>query len=80
VPTRLSGVAYQVRYGIHVVGEAFSTGEESASNAMGPSVQCISLMPDEFPGGSYFLYYTDNGKVHQLKSIEGKWHCLAMAA
>jgi hypothetical protein len=32
-----------------------------------------------FPDGSYFLY-TDEGKVHQLKSIDGKWHCLAMAA
>jgi len=31
------------------------------------------------PDGIYFLY-TDEGKVHQLKSIDGKWHCLAMAA
>ena len=31
------------------------------------------------PDGSYFLY-TDDGKVHQLKSIDGKWHCLAKAA
>ena len=31
------------------------------------------------PDGSYFLY-TDEGKVHQLKSIDGKWQCLAMAA
>jgi len=32
-----------------------------------------------FPDGSYFLY-TDEGKVLQLKSIDGKWHFLAMAA
>jgi hypothetical protein len=31
------------------------------------------------PDGSYFLY-TDDGKIHQLKSIDGKWQCLGMAA
>ena len=25
------------------------------------------------PDGNYFLY-TDEGKVHQLRSINGKWH------
>jgi hypothetical protein len=31
------------------------------------------------PDGSYFLY-TDEGKVHQLRSVGGKWHFLAIAA
>lgn len=33
----------------------------------------------QVPDGSYFLY-TDEGKVHQLKSTDGKWHYLAVAA
>jgi hypothetical protein len=39
------------------------------------SVRCSGRLPD----GTYFLY-TDEGKVHQLKSTGGKWHCLAIAA
>jgi hypothetical protein len=31
------------------------------------------------PDGSYFLY-TDEGRVHQLKSTENEWHCLEVAA
>ena len=78
VPTRLSGVAYQVRYGIHIVGDAFQHGR-----GVRPAqrTKCSVHFADagRVPDGSYFLY-TDDGKVHQLKSIDGKWHCLAMAA
>jgi hypothetical protein len=31
------------------------------------------------PDGTYFLY-TAEGKVHQLRSTDGKWDCLAVAA
>jgi hypothetical protein len=31
------------------------------------------------PDGNYFLY-TDEGKVLQLRSIDGRWHYLAVAA
>lgn len=78
VPARLSGIAYQVRYGIHIVGDDFQHGR-----GMRPVqwTKCSVHFPDAggVPDGSYFLY-TDDGKVHQLKSIDGKWHCLAMAA
>jgi len=78
VPTRLTGIAYQVRFGIHIVGEASQRGRGA------PPMQwakCSVRFPDagRVPDGSYFLY-TDDGKVHQLKSIDGKWHCLAIAA
>lgn len=32
-----------------------------------------------FPDGNYFLH-TAEGRVHQLKVIDGVWHCLAVAA
>jgi hypothetical protein len=41
------------------------------------SVHCSHA--GRLPDGSYFLY-TDEGIVHQLKSVDGKWHYLAMAA
>lgn len=78
VPTRLTGIAYQVRYGIHAVEDAGQKGK-----AVRPMqwTKCSVRLADagRVPDGSYFLY-TDEGKVHQLKSIDGKWHCLAMAA
>ena len=78
VPTRLSGVAYQVHYGIHVVGDAVQHGR-----GMRPMqwTKCSVHLADSgrVPDGSYFLY-TDDGKVHQLKSLDGKWQCLALAA
>ena len=78
VPTRLSGIAYQVRYGIHVVGDVFQQGKGARPMKW---TKCSVQFSDtgRVPDGSYFLY-TDDGKVHQLKSIDGKWHCLAMAA
>ena len=78
VPTRLTGIAYQVRYGIHVVGDAVQKGRGVRPMQW---TKCSVRFPDagRVPDGSYFLY-TDEGKVHQLKSIDGKWHCLAMAA
>src|ERR1039457_5861810 len=78
VPTRPTGIAYQVRYGIHVVGEDSQQGRGVRPMQW---TKCSVRFPDagRVPDGSYFLY-TDEGKVHQLKSIDGKWQCLAMAA
>ena len=78
VPTRLTGIAYQVRYGIHIVGDAVQKG--SGVRPM-QWTKCIVRFHNarRINDGSYFLY-TEEGKVHQLKSIDGKWHCLAVAA
>jgi hypothetical protein len=78
VPTQATGIAYQVRYGITVVGDPSQYGRgDRPTQWTKCSIQFshAGLLPD----GNYFLY-TDEGKVHQLKSIAGKWHCLAMAA
>ena len=78
VPSRVSGIAYQVRYGIHMVGDAPQQGMGVRPMQW---TKCSVRFSDAggVPDGSYFLY-TDDGKVHQLKSVDGKWQCLAMAA
>ena len=78
VPTLATGVRYEVRYGIHVVAEIKQHGR-----GMAPArwTKC-SLSPanaHRIPEGSYFLH-TDEGRVHQVKSIDGQWHYLAPAA
>ena len=77
VPTRSTGIAYQVQFGIHLV-EAPERGRESRSPQW---AKCSVRFADgrKLPDGSYFLY-TEEGKVHQLKSTDGKWHYLAVAA
>jgi hypothetical protein len=78
VPTRATGVAYQVRYGIKVVADAPKHGRGVRPVQW---AKCSVRFDDagRVPDGSYFLY-TDEGKVHQLKSVEGKWQYLAEAA
>ena len=78
VPTRLTGIAYQVRYGIHVVEDAPKHGRGVRPAEWAKcSVQFEN--DGQIPDGSYYLY-TEEGKVLQVKSTDGKWHCLAEAA
>jgi hypothetical protein len=78
VPTHVTGVTYQVRYGIPVLGDPAQHGRERRAMQW---TKCSVRSPHGglFPDGHYFLY-TDEGKVIQLKSIKGKWQCLATAA
>lgn len=78
VPARVTGIGYQVRYGIHVVGEPAERGRGPCTAHW---AKCSVQLADggRVPDGTYFLY-TEEGKVHQLKSTDGKWHCLAVAA
>jgi hypothetical protein len=78
VPMRATGIAYQVRYGIPVMPDSAQQGRGLRPMQWTTcSVRCAQA--GRLPDGSYFLY-TDEGKVHQLKSIDGKWHLLAVAA
>jgi hypothetical protein len=67
-----------VRYGIPAVEDASQHGRARRPMEWAP---CSVQAPHGglFPDGTYFLY-TDEGKVVQLKSVNGKWHCLALAA
>lgn len=78
VPTRATGVQYEVHYGIEVSGE-----REQHGRGMRPTVwtKC-SLKPSaasRIPDGTYFLH-ADDGRVLQLRSVHGTWHCLTVAA
>ena len=78
VPTRATGVQYEVHYGIEVSGE-----REQHGRGMRPTVWAkCSLKPSaatRIPDGTYFLH-ADDGRVLQLKSERGTWHCLTVAA
>jgi hypothetical protein len=78
VPTRSTGIAYQVRYGIHAVEDASQHGR-GMRQMLWAKCSIDFEEAGRVPDGSYFLY-TDEGKVHQLKSTDGKWHYLAVAA
>lgn len=78
VPTRTTGIAYQVRYGLPVAKEA-----PKATRGSRPArwAKCTVYFErgGSLPDGHYFLY-TDEGRVHQLKSTENEWQYLEVAA
>jgi hypothetical protein len=78
VPTRSTGIAYRVQYGIPDEGGPVQHGR--GVRPMQWTI-CSVRFPQagRVPDGSYFLY-TEEGKVFQLKSSNGKWHFLAVAA
>jgi hypothetical protein len=78
VPTRATGIAYQVQYGIPVLADPVQHGR-GGRPMQWTSCSVHSAQAGRLPDGSYFLY-TDEGQVHQVKSIDGKWHLLAIAA
>ncbi|MGB0034424.1 MAG: hypothetical protein WBP79_03005 [Candidatus Acidiferrales bacterium] len=78
VPTRPTGVVYQVQYGIHVVGELKQHGRGPRPTRW-EKCSLRSASAQRIPDGSYFLH-ADDGRVHQLKSVDGRWQFLAVAA
>jgi hypothetical protein len=80
VPTRLTGVAYQVQYGIHIAqqvrqrdryfGRFLRRTQQTRCSLRSPQARRI-------PDGNYFLNAAD-GRVHELKCSGGRWHCLAL--
>jgi hypothetical protein len=78
VPTRPTGIEYEVEHGIHVVGPKLQHGRGLRPTRWAKcSVRFTHAQ--RVPDGSYFLY-TDDGRAHQLKSIGGEWRYLAVAA
>jgi len=79
VPTRPTGVEYQVEYRMRITIE---TRQHGRAPAVTPTKwnECSVRSPQahRIPDGHYFLH-PDEGKVHQLKSVDGKWHFLAIA-
>jgi hypothetical protein len=78
VPSRTTGIAYEVRFGIPVRKE-----EPKQGRGMRPArwKKCTVHFErgGSVPDGSYFLY-TEEGRVHQLKATENEWLYLEVAA
>jgi hypothetical protein len=79
VPTRPTGVEYRVVYGIELVPEVRQHGVPPAvAKSRWARCQVKSQHARQIPDGTYFLH-ADEGRVHQLKSKDGKWEYLAAA-
>jgi hypothetical protein len=78
VPSRATGIAYPVRYGIRIVEDP---GPQGKGTRPAKWTKCSVQLQGSgrVPDGEYYLY-TEEGRVHQLKSIEGKWQYLDKAA
>ncbi|HVB58147.1 MAG TPA: hypothetical protein VNE63_17205 [Candidatus Acidoferrales bacterium] len=77
VPTLATGVEYQVVYEIY-----FPILDRVPGRRLTPHHTCPTKCRVQsahnhlIPDGRYFLHI-DVGQIHQLKSIDGKWHYLA---
>ena len=78
IPTRPTGVEYQVNFGIHLVGDLQQHGR-GMKQTRWAKCQLKSTHAQRIPDGSYFLH-ADDGRVHQVMSVDGEWRCLAVAA
>ena len=79
VPTRTTGITYEVRFGIPVRREDPKPGSRGVRPARWAKCSVHFEHAGSIPDWSYFLY-TDEGRFHQLKSTENEWHCLEVAA
>jgi hypothetical protein len=79
VPTRLTGVEYKVKYGIELSEEAREHGGGWGAARGGRWTRCSirAAHHHPIPDGSYFLH-ADDGRVHQLKAVDGEWMYLAV--
>ena len=80
MPAQLTGVAYLVSFGARTPEDTDAAGHgKGAGRAQWAKCSVQPISTARVPDGRYFLY-TDDGKVRQLKSVDGKWQYLAMAA
>jgi hypothetical protein len=79
VPTRPTGVEYRVEYGMKITIVLRVHGRAAAPTTGIRWSRCSirSSSAHRIPDGSYFLH-ADEGGVHQLKSIDGKWQFLSV--
>lgn len=78
VPTLPTGVQYEVQYGIHVVPEPRQHGRGLRPTKW-EKCQLHAPHAKRIPDGTYFLH-TDDGRVHQVRSVNGEWCYLTVAA
>jgi len=79
VPTRPTGVQYQVEYVIKIPVEVRQHGRAPAATTTKWTKCSVRSSHAHFiPDGTYFLH-ADDGRVHQMKSTSGEWEFLAAA-
>ena len=76
VPTRPTGVQYQVEFVIKLAAVVQQHGRAPVNTVRWTKCSVHSAHAHFIPDGTYFLH-ADDGKVRQLKSTEGEWECLA---
>jgi hypothetical protein len=80
VPTRPTGLEYEVEYGIRVTVEIRAHGSSApVTSSHWEKCEIRSPHRHSIPDGSYFLHPSE-GRLHQLKSVGGKWQRLAVAS
>ncbi|MGH9686303.1 MAG: hypothetical protein ACRD5K_04330 [Candidatus Acidiferrales bacterium] len=77
VPAIATGIEYPVEFGLKSPPAAPQHGR-AAKPTRWTKCRIHSLQSRTFLDGFYFLR-TEEGRVHQLKVINGVWHCLALA-
>lgn len=77
VPAIGTGIEYPVEFGLNSPPVAPQQGR-AAKPTRWAKCRIQSLQNRTFLDGFYFLR-TEEGRVHQLKVINGVWHCLALA-
>lgn len=77
VPAIATGIEYPVEFGLKSPPAAPQHGR-AAKPTRWTKCSIHSLQSRTFLDGFYFLR-TEEGRVHQLKVINGVWHCLALA-
>src|ERR1700675_1591739 len=77
VPTRPTGLQYEVQYGMYVLAEIRPHGQGGLQPTRWAKCTLRSAHAQRIPDGSYFLHAED-GRVHQLKSADGEWSYLAL--
>jgi len=77
VPAIATGIEYPVEFGLNSPPVAPQHGR-AAKPTRWAKCRIQSLQDRTFLDGFYFLR-TEEGRVHQLKVINGVWHCLALA-
>lgn len=77
VPAIATGIEYEVEFGLKSPPAAPQHGR-AAKPTRWAKCRIRSLQNRTFLDGFYFLR-TQEGRVHQLKVIDGVWHCLALA-
>jgi hypothetical protein len=78
VPTRPTGIEYQVQYGIDTPPEIRQHGRGMRATRW---AKCYvrPFHARSIPDGSYFLH-GDDGRVHQVRSVDGEWLHLEVIA